>query len=234
MRLVHLLSGVMQMRYRYTHVFLLFTAIKCDPASQCASCVINDRTKCLSCKNGDSLKADRQGKRVCVTNCGEGYISVNGVCEECESKGCSECPESPEKCTKCKDGYLYIPDKNSCTKQCDAAHGYYADDSKCLKCADAMSGCIACDSESKCTKCDGSLFLGDDGKCLDTCSEGDKTMVGLTAHETYSYNTFAEQSTKKTTISVTVSQCRKVCFLCSCGFVCSLILTTFPNNSFID
>lgn len=133
--------------------------IPCDV--RCLTCDNDNRSLCLSCKNGYYLDKNDESLTYqrCVRNdvqcdtkceacdsygscikCKLGYGKAkNGTCQKCIKDHCFDCGFDYELCSDCEVGYGYDTDKFS-----DTYH-------ECIKCE--SPNCESCKSSEECTVC---------------------------------------------------------------------------------
>lgn len=111
-------------------------------------CVIGCSDHCSSCDSP-------------CTKCEDGYISILGICKECEGN-CLTCQTTPEKCLSCKFGFTLQGTEciSSCIEHCTTCNypclicspGYTSLNGACISCP---TGCSTCSSDlQECYSCE--------------------------------------------------------------------------------
>ncbi|KAM7019160.1 LOW QUALITY PROTEIN: extracellular matrix organizing protein FRAS1 [Tautogolabrus adspersus] len=128
----------------------------------CSECDGPSQKDCVSCSNAAALLKDGR----CVSDCGDGFYSQDGVCYACDSS-CASCfPDNP-KCKSCLPGTALHHGK--CISECPDQH-YLENHSRCRACHSSCSACWG-PSVSQCSTCPGELLLHL-GQCVEVCGEG--------------------------------------------------------------
>ncbi|XP_072243382.1 extracellular matrix organizing protein FRAS1 isoform X1 [Leuresthes tenuis] len=138
----------------------------------CSECHGLSQQECISCSDPAALLKDGE----CVTDCGDGYYSQEGVCYACDSS-CASCFPDDPKCMSCPQGTALHHGK--CVVQCPIQH-YQDNHSRCRACHSSCASCWG-PTVSQCTSCPDGLLLHQ-GQCVEACGEG------LYSHESTCHN----------------------------------------------
>ena len=144
----------------------------CYPcAGNCKECQ-GSAIFCTSCQS-TGAKYFYEAEHKCYTICPPGTFpdNVNTKCVPCSTAdNCKECIVQADRCTKCLTSFLYIGDLNQCHQNCDSVAKYPINNgSDCIACGSSCPEGKCVDTVSKCTECEGKLYLTDSSTCETVC-----------------------------------------------------------------
>lgn len=200
--------------------------------SNCATCVTTG-TNCLTCHDGFYVDEETKTCKQCYehckackgpnedqcTDCFEGYVEMNGFCNECRyatSYGCPKCKKTNDgvKCTQCPPGYR-------------VSGNAYDDDDETIDCYPCQIGnCYSCPTSSyTCERCNDHFYLESSENCAE-CDDICKTCEGSPSKCTDCYEHYHYDPS-----SNTCTECPSNCLQCDEKLACTKCNNTFyPNN----